>query len=132
MEQVVYIQPKNSLMLEKNKIDIINKINVRVKALPQMEITPQALKMDMEVLLFVCQLAEHLVINDKDDKKHKIDKKEIVMKAMEMSFVRLTNEEKAVIENNIEFLHNNKRIKRVGTVKMLSATICEWITRKIL
>jgi hypothetical protein len=131
-EPVVYIQPKNSLFTEKKKIDIINKINTRIRGLPQIEISPQILKMDMEVLLFACQLAEHLVENDKNDKKHKLDKKQIVLSAMELAFTRIMPDEKLVLEKNIEFLHDNKRIKKVGTWSMISASICEWITRRVL
>jgi hypothetical protein len=130
-EPVVWIQPKNNLLLEKKKIETINKVSSKIRGLPQFESNPNLLKMDLEMLLFACQIVEALIVKSKKD-KHSLSKKEIVLGALELAFTRVTAEEKLIIEKNIEFLHDNKRIKKMSVWNIVSSSVCEWITRKVL
>jgi len=63
-------------------------------------------KFDVEFILYVCNLVEHLVsIN-------KLDKKKIVLNVVGSVFSLNINEVE-VISNMIEFLHSNKLIKKI-------------------
>jgi len=63
-------------------------------------------KFDVEFILYVCNLVEHLVsIN-------KLDKKKIVLNVVGSVFSLNINEVE-VISNMIEFLHSNQLIKKV-------------------
>lgn len=118
-----YIQPKNSLNRTLQKAEIVDKIVKRVQALPDF----RNFKDDLETLLFICLLCEHLVNNKKN--KEKIDKKEIVINAYEKVFGNSLN--KDLICKNIDFLHENKRIKKVSISAMICGTLSEWFNRKI-
>lgn len=119
-----YIVPKNELDLTVRKNDIVNKIIKRVQELPDF----RNFKDDLETLLFVCMLAEHLVINKKN--KTKMDKKAIVLEVYEKCFGNGIN--KDLVGKNIQFLFDNKRIKKVSLIKIVCGNISDWFERKIL
>ena len=118
-----YIQPKNSLNRSIQKAEIVDKIIKRVQSMPDFK----NYKDDLEVLLFVCMLVEHLVINKKN--KEKMDKKDIVVSAYTKLFGQNVNIE--TISKNIDFLFENKRIKKVSFISIVCGTISEWFNRKI-
>jgi len=117
-----YIQPKNSLNRTLQKSEIVDKIVKRVQSLPDF----RNFKDDLETLLFVCLLVEHLVINKKD--KEKMDKKEIVLAVYSKVYGQVNID---LLSKNIEFLFENKRIKKVSIGKMICGTLSEWFSRKI-
>ena len=119
-----YIQPKNALNGNIQKAQIVEKILKRLQSLPDF----RNYKDDLETLLFVCLLVEHLVINKKN--KEKMDKKEIVLSVYEKAYGN-NNCNKDLISKNIDFLHENKRIKKVSITSMICGTLSEWFTRKI-
>lgn len=121
---VPYIQPKNGLNRTLHKAEIVEKIIKRVQALPDF----RSYKDDLETLLFVCLLVEHLVINKKN--KEKMDKKDIVLTAYEKIYGN-NNVNKDLLSKNIEFLFENKRIKKVSISSMICGTLSEWFLRKI-
>lgn len=119
-----YVVPKNSLDKVVKRNDIITKIIKRVQDLPEY----RNFKDDLEVLLFVCQLVEHLVVNKKESDK--IDKKEIVLEVYEKCFGNAIN--KDVIGKNIQFLFDNKRIKKMSLIKIICGNISDWFERHLL
>jgi hypothetical protein len=119
-----YVVPKNGLDRTIKKAEIINKIIKRVQDFPDF----RNFKDDMETLLFVCMLVEHLVINKKD--KEKIDKKELVIEVYEKCFgANQINKES--IGRNVQFLFDNKRIKKISIVRIICGSLNEWFNRKI-
>lgn len=119
-----YVVPKNSLDKTVKRNEIITKIIKRVQDLPDY----RNFKDDLEVLLFVCMLVEHLVVNKKN--KEKIDKKEIVLDVYEKCFGNSIN--KDTIGKNVQFLFDNKRIKKMSLIKIICGNISDWFERKIL
>lgn len=116
-----YVVPKNSLNRSLHRAEIINKIVDRVQKLPDY----RQYKDDLETLLFICLLAEHLVVNKKGEK---IDKKQLVIECCEKIFGQVN---KDLISKNVEFLFENKRIKKVSIVSLVCGTLSEWFSRKI-
>ena len=74
-----------------------------------------------EFLLLICNLVEHLV----NKKKYKIDKKVLVVEILNQLFT-LNAVEKANVESNIEFLWNNKNIKKVSAFKLFCVGVKEY------
>jgi hypothetical protein len=72
-----------------------------------------------EFLLLVLNLIEHLVV-----KKDKVSKKELAVEIMNDIF-NLTEDEKNTIQSNIQFLWENKNIKKVSMWKLFKCGIKE-------
>lgn len=83
-------------------------------------------KFDPELVLYACRVVEALV-----KKSDHIDKKMLVISVFEKIF-NLSYEEKKLIEEIIEFLFNNKRIKAVKTTKKVLYAVGDWVKRKLL
>ena len=77
-----------------------------------------------EFLLLVLNLIEHLVA-----KKDKISKKELAIEIINDIF-NLTEVERNNIESNIQFLWENKNIKKVSMWKLFKCGISEYFLKK--
>ena len=117
------IQPKNSLLSDKRFGDIKDIILKRLQEFQNID----KYKFNNEFLSLSCSLIEHLV--KKDDK---ISKKELLLSIYDVLFPNLSLEEKQQISNNVEFLLDNKQIKKVGKYKLFKTSLNEWISRKFL
>jgi hypothetical protein len=120
---VEVIPVKNHLLKNLKIDDIKSKIIERIKAFPNY----QQYKNDVEFLLLIANMLEHLVI-----KKDKIDKKELLIEIYKQVFTNIKPEDISAIEQNIEFLWNNKKIKKVSYYRLFKTAITEWIKRKFL
>lgn len=118
-----FLQPKNGVLRDKKKNEAINTIREHLESIPNYK----DYKDDMEILLYVCMMVEHLIDNKKK-KKYMIDKKEIVLNVYERVFGKI---DKEIISKNIEFLHENGKIIKVSCLTILLKTIQDWIIRKI-
>jgi len=121
-----YVQPKNALSRCIDKNNIVVKIVARLQALPNF----REYKDSLENLLYVTVLIEHLVKPSKN-LKDKIDKKALCLEVFEKAY-GASNVNKEVISGNIDFLHENKRIKKVSMVNYICGSVSEWFNRKIL
>jgi hypothetical protein len=117
------IQPKNSLLRDKRFCEIKDIILKRLQEFPNVT----NYKFNNEFLSFSMTLIEHLV-----KKTDKISKKELLLEIFDVLFPELTLEEKQQISTNVEFLLDNKQIKKVSNYKLFKASCSEWITRKFL
>jgi hypothetical protein len=72
----------------------------------------QSLRMDIELTLYICKLLETLMINCNE----KLLKKQLVISILLLIFPNLTEPEKALIDTQIQFLFNNRKIKVVKTL----------------
>jgi len=77
-----------------------------------------------EFLLLILNLIEHLVV-----KKDKVSKKEIAIEIINDIF-NLSEVERNNIESNIEFLWQNKNIKKVSYWKLFKCGIREYFFKK--
>ena len=103
--------------------DISKVILKKIKEIPNYE----TLKLDVELTLFLCNLCEN-IIADKGLKK--FDKKAFVINLIKDLFSELSEEEIALYDGQIEFLWNNKRIKRVSLFRIWSYYICNFFSTK--
>jgi hypothetical protein len=94
----------------------------KVKSLPDFN----TLKLNPELILLVCNMVE-----EGSEKKHNIDKKELVMKVMDNIFTYGDNE-KRLLDDQIEFLHGTRKIKKVKLVIKIIHFVLDWITRRFL
>lgn len=118
-----YIQPKNSLARELRKKQIVETVISRVSELN----VNFRKKDDMEFILLVCQLLEHLVL-----KKDKIDKKALALNVFRGLFNDdICDADIEKISQHIDFLWENKQIVKVSFFRKIPAILCEWFERKI-
>jgi translation initiation factor 2B subunit (eIF-2B alpha/beta/delta family) len=103
--------------LEKNLID---KISNSLSNL-------QLLQTDNELLLYICNCIESGISNNK---KKKINKKELCIKIMETIFNNLSDEEKDRLRNTIDFFHANKLIYKLATSETLKKEVYKWVVKK--
>jgi len=112
---VVSITPNLALDIKKNEIK--DKVITR---LTELKLADTKYKNSSDILLLICNLVEHLT-RDK-----KFSKKEIVIDIIDTLFI-LTDDEKLVISNNIEFLHSNKAIKKLSSFYLFCCSAYEYL-----
>ena len=93
-----------------------------VARLAELKINDAKFKNNQDVLLLICNLVEHLI------KDKKIKKKDLVLEILQTVFT-LTPTERTIIENNIEFLHSNKAIKKLSRFYLFFCGICEYFKK---
>ncbi len=86
-----------------------------------------SLKLDIELINEICNLIEEAV---KSNRIKKINKQELFMKAHLAVFGNITEQEKAVLISNIEYLHNNNKIKALSISKKIINFFKEFIIKK--
>lgn len=122
MSGVEVIPVKNHLFQDLKITDIKKQIIERINKFPDL----QKYKSDVEFLLLICNMVEHLV-----SKKDKISKKQLVIEIFNQVFPLNENEVRA-LEQNIDFLWNNKKIKKQSYYRLFKTGVFEWIKRKFL
>ena len=95
-----------------------------VKRLGDLNMINLKYKLDNEFLTLLTNLIEYLVV-----KKDKINKKELALEIMK-DYFSATDEDLEIIGINIEYLHNNRVIKKVSFWKLFKAGFCEWFKKK--
>ena len=121
MDNLVHVKLKRSLKvlgLEKQLVDIITE---RIHKLPEY----QKLRLNNELILLVCNLIENGTY-----KEIKTNKKETALKVLNEIF-SYNNQEHKQVEEAIEFLHSNGKIKRVRLVKKILAYVADWLYRHL-
>ena len=122
MSGLELVSVNNDLALDVKRNEIKNKIIARIN---ELGITVATYRLNNEFLLLICNLVEHLV----NKKKYKIDKKVLVTEILNQLFT-LNAVEKNNVESNIEFLWNNKNIKKVSAWKLFCVGIKEYFSPK--
>ena len=117
------IIPKNSLFDDIKKNKCIQIIIIELTKIP--EITKY--RTDLELIKFCVNLTENLFTDKKSGKK----KKEIVLAVFQKLF-SLNPPEQKIISDAIDFLSNNRKIKKLSTYKRYVIPIGSWILKKIL
>jgi hypothetical protein len=95
-----------------------------VKRLTELNMIHLKYKLDNEFLTLLTNMVEYLV-----SKKDKINKKQLALEIMKDYFAA-TDEDCEIIGKNIEYLHNNKVIKKVSFWKLFRSGLCEWFKKK--
>jgi hypothetical protein len=116
---VIYKRHLAKLNIEK---EIVSVLEEKVKSLPNY----QELRLHPELILLCCNLIENSV-----SKKDKVQKKDLAVKVLGSVFNYSAADKKAC-EDAIEFLHSNKRIKKIKVWKKLFLYFHDWLQRKLL
>jgi hypothetical protein len=111
---------KNSLAL-RVKIETIK--TEKLKIIPNIN----DLKLNVELTLFICRCIETEI-----KKKHKMDKKELFFVIMTAIFENLTREDNIILEQQLQFLHDNNSIKQSSLKNYIANGLYNWFERKIL
>ena len=112
---VVPVTPNLAIEVKKNEIK--DKV---IKRLTELQLADTKYKNSQDILLLICNLTEHLT-RDK-----KLSKKEIVVDILDTLFL-LTDEEKIIVANNIEFLHSNKAIRKLSSFYLFCCSAYEYL-----
>ena len=86
---------------------LIKTIVDKIKLIPFYE----QLKNDIEITEHVCNLVENTIVNNKSSRP--IDKKQLVIKIMVQLFNLNSDTERKIIDQQIDYLINNKMIKKI-------------------
>ena len=122
---ILNVKMKHSLATFNKEEVIKHKIIEHIRAIPSYE----HLKYDPECVLYVCNLVEEAYDKYIDGKKP--DKKNLVVTIMTLIFCMRPEEQKN-IEQTIDFLWNNKKIKKVKMIKKIGGVLWDWACRRIL
>jgi hypothetical protein len=121
MTDLSIIPIKNGLFTDFREDQVKKTINARLQELNMLQ---PKYKMDNEFLTLLTNMIEYLV-----SKKDKINKKQLALDVMK-DFFGATDEDLEVISKNIEYLHNNKAIRKISYWKLFKSGLCEWFFKK--
>ena len=93
------------LKAELKQNEVVKRIELKINNIANV----RAKKMDIEILLHICNMVEQYI----DNKKKKYDKEKIVLMAYDVIFGALNDAEKLTIKKNIAYLLESKSIKKV-------------------
>lgn len=122
MNDLQIIPLRNNLLIDFTYNDIKVKV---INRLIELHLNQSKYKNDTEFLNLVCNLIEHLV-----KKSDKINKKQLVI-TIYCELFQTSEEEKEMISNNIEYLCNNKIIKKISYYKLFKTSFKEWFKKKV-
>jgi hypothetical protein len=115
---LVSITPSLGVEIKKNEIKkkIIERLN-------ELGLCDQKFKISTDVILLICNLLEHLV------KDKKINKKDLLLEIFQQVYNIQAND-RSVIEQQVEFLHSNKAIKKLSKFYLFCCGVYEYIFKK--
>ena len=122
MSDLSVITIKNGLFTDFRFNEVKNAI---IKRLTELNMIHTKYKLDNEFLTLLTNLIEYLVA-----KKDKINKKALALEIMK-DFFGANDEDLEIISKNIEYLHNNKVIKKVSFWKLFKTGFTEWFRKKV-
>lgn len=130
-EKALLVRPAKSLDFEKKKACIkADLVDIIKDSYKHQDLN--ALRLDTAFLKEVCNILE-AGIEKSNSKKYKIDKKQIVLDALEILIPTLTSPEmKAIISKNIESLHDEGLITGVTQTAYLGFKTYKYLSKFIL
>lgn len=127
MVDLSYVKTKNKLKFQQYNDQLKKHIIEKVKELDNLG----PMKNDhMELLTFICTCVEN-GLNEKYEKKHKTDKKKLVLQIFEEIFNSLNEDEKKKLGNSIDFLISNDLVKKVNIAKRCAFIGFNYIKSKL-
>ena len=112
----------------KNSLSKVCKIadisNVLIKQIKEKDLNLNDLRFDLELTTYICNVIENeLSSADKDDKV------KIILNIISQLYV-LSDLDKPIIISQIEYLVNNKKIKKIKTSKWIWKSTKNWFVKK--
>ena len=117
------IVPKHSLYDEIYKAKSIEYLCKEIKTMPDYS----KYRVDNELIKYCCCLIENILLEKKSGPK----KKDCVLQAFIKTF-NLSSQEQKSISDTIDFLGNNKKIKKLSNYKKYIIPFSEWFLKKLL
>jgi hypothetical protein len=114
-----FFKPEHHLLIDFTKTKIQSQIIDRIKELKFNDLTKY--KNDVQFLKLVCNIIEHLV--SKDDNIKKLD---LCIDVFNQLFGNLSDDEIKTLTQNVNFLCNNKNIKKLSYYKLFKTSFLEW------
>ena len=114
--KIQHLTFKNSAKHVMLKNELIAFIITEIQKIPNY----QELKNNLELIRFVCNMLENLITNNKEN----IDKKQTVIEIISQLFCSFSEDDKKAISNQVQFLFDNKFIKKVSNIKKIKKKKC--------
>ena len=90
------------------------------------------LKLDIELTCYICNIIENEIISSKKKKSTTTDKKVIFFRIIQEIFTSLTEQEKKLLGDQIEYLLENGKIKKVDAVATWFKSVGAWWKSKLV
>jgi translation initiation factor 2B subunit (eIF-2B alpha/beta/delta family) len=119
MEKVSF---KNSLDVFVKENKLISDLALKIKSLPEFD----SLKLDVELTLYVAKVIENEIL-----KKTPEERKKLIIKVIQQIHP-LNPAELKILESQINFLSDHKKITKQSTSKAFCNFLSGWIVKKIL
>ena len=124
--EITKVDFKNSLELfNKTETFIISAVT-KISAIPNVA----TLKLDIELTCYICNIIENEITSSK--KKKDTDKKVIFFRIIQEIFTSLNEQEKKILADQIEYLLENNKIKKVDAVALWFKSVGNWIKSKFV
>ena len=99
-------------------------IVAKIQAMPDL----QDLKLDLDIIRYVCDLIEN---NIKQTETKSIDKKQIVVGII-TKCIPLNAQELLILNKMIEFLHSNHLITKISKMEKTGSKLFSWAVKKLI
>ena len=119
------IQFQNTVKAHIKQSTIINDV---VKTLSELPDFSTKLRLDPEIIVYVCNIVEQLI--KKDDKKE-ISKLDLVTSILIKAWDLKEEHELDLIIKQIKFVCNNNQVKKIKKSKIYKKYIKDWIIKKL-
>ena len=119
MDKVAF---KNSLDVFVKENKLISDLALKIRELPEFA----SLKLDVELTLYVAKVIENEII-----KKTPEERKALIIKVIQQIHP-LNSAELKILEAQINFLSDHKKIKKQSSFKAISNFVCAWVVKKFL
>ena len=117
------VQLKNSALSFVLENTLLKSIVDKIKLIPQFD----QLKNDIEITEHVCNLVENAITNNSKS-SNPIDKKQLVIKIMTSLFNLNTEAEKKIVNQQIDYLINNKMIQKIPVLTKVLKYVKNYFT----
>ena len=118
----------------KNSLEIFNKTETfiisavtKIAAIPNLA----TLKLDIELTCYICNIIENEIVSS-NKKKKDTDKKVIFFRIIQEIFTSLNEQEKKLLGDQIEYLLENNKIKKIDPFVMWIKSVGTWMKKKIV
>ena len=117
---------KNSLLDHNTTFSTIDALVQKIQTIP----THQALKLDLELTLYICKVVENIIGSKSSTST--IDKSTIVINVFQAIYPDLTDDQIAYIKQQIQYFWANKLIKRVPALIRLGIFTFNLVKKKFV
>ncbi len=118
------IQFKHSVAQHTFIFGLIKKLVLKIKEIEHFE----SLKLNPQITQGVCEMIKEEMSHLKKHLQEKIDHRELAREALKQAF-ELTEEEMKFIDSQLEYMVDNKLIKKVSLLKKARKLLTTWYQR---